>query len=112
MIQEYQKASIEALGLKLIKEIYWDDGSATFEVSDNINNSVYFWQPDTDLNQMGIILKHVLKSGWQVYMFAEENGEYWVRFKCVDKETIQHFSDTLEKAFMKAFMEWQRKEEG
>ena len=107
MIQEYRKASAEALGYEQINHT----GQGICVKGDSVIKWNE-WHPNTNLNQMGMILKHVLKSGWQVYMFAEENGEYWVRFKCVDKETIQHFSDTLEKAFMKAFMEWQRKEEG
>jgi len=90
-IQQYRKQSAEWMGCS---EEYEENGI------------IVKWLPDQDVKQMAMMLKQVLKSSWQVYIFAEANGEYWIRFKCIDRETIQEFSDTLETAFMKAFMEY------
>jgi len=101
-IQQYRKVSAKKIGLKL------EDHELLGKVYRNYKTQfivpIDAWQPDTNHNQMAMVLDLVLKSGWQVYLFAEDNGEYWVRFKTINKDSIEAFADLLPIAFMKAFL--------
>ena len=121
MIQEYRKASAEILGLThLRKTTSGDDVYMAKNSSDS-----FYWHPDTDLNQMGMIEDLLIEQGYDIIMHyswwnvpkgkilseCTENdlNKFWiVKFQ---KHTIKKSARTAEDkskpiAFMKAFMEY------
>ena len=87
-IQEYRKASAEAL---------------EFEIAS--------WQPDTDLNQMGMIEDWLIKNKWwPAYLWLPLCGEWQVTISADNKPIGQGYFEGNNKsksiAFMKAFMEY------
>ena len=89
---EYRKASAEALA---------KDITEGFAILGQYHPSVAYWAPSTDANQMEMI--------WEL-MKNNMTGTA-ILYKMIKKWLYAPGSD-IKLATMKAFMEWQRKEEG
>ena len=87
---EYRKASAEALA---------KDITEGFAILGQYHPSVAYWTPDTDANQMLMVWE--LMRGQGARTTLTRIFDLWI----INKEDIKL-------ATMKAFMEWQRKEEG
>jgi len=105
-IQEYRKVSAEALEM------------ITIDVPDKLplmarqknETTLYEWCPDTNLDQMGMIIKHLQKNGVMIALFYEEGCECWVRMVEEEIDTrFESFCTDMPIAFMKAFMEYIKK---
>ena len=105
MIQEYRKASAEALRLTGVffnastNMFYCDKRQHNIKGEKDPNDSMYIiWQPNTDANQMLMVIDLLLKKDKMIVRN--------IVLSYVNRGT------SLFIATMKAFMEWQRKEEG
>jgi len=104
-ITEYRKASVEALGLEHSKPMDGDDIWLHTIKNDRLCDEK--WQPDTDLNQMGMLIRHLAKNGIRVYLFIEGENDVWGRLMEINKETIDiEAVQSIEVAVMKLFMEY------
>ena len=115
MIQEYRKASAEALGGEIYLEVPSQQKGYYM-----INGHIIFWHPDTDLNQMGMIEDWLTKDQQrdviQYTMWIRDGKvreEWYLKYTCAINE--RHYNDFLVHneseesksiAFMKAFMEY------
>ena len=106
MIQEYRKATAEALGLVII-ETHRDNLIIHFPQIGKPDRQV--WHPDTDANQMLMALEWVRSQGWFVQTDLVPNGDSIVDIiKFSPKEILyQGYDKDIKLATMKAFMEYQ-----
>ncbi len=120
MIQEYRKASAEALGLKteLVKVTFKTE--KVLMVVNKHGDHVWEWHPDTDLNQMGMIEDWLTKDQqrdmiqYTMWIWDGKVREEWyLKYTCAINERyhndfLVHSESQHSKpiAFMKAFMEY------
>ncbi len=109
MILEYRKTSAEILGLTHLRKT--TNGDEVY-MEKNSSDSFY-WQPDTDINQMGMIEDWLIEQGLELDLEYHAGHKQWhIQFG----EDIMLSANGSDKskpiAFMNCFMEWQRKEEG
>ena len=102
-IQQYYKATAEALGFTLSKGKYYGSKNHAFILEKD-------WHPDTDYNQMGMIIKHLQSKGYDVEIEWHQDGVD----ATIDKPGLEFVNDLWQYcdedvaliAFMKAFMEY------
>ncbi len=104
MIQEYRKASAEALGVD------WKEDQMS---GLPIHLRSPKWHPDTDANQMLMVKRWLAKQGVSTLSQYGRDGIVYFQILQDDPYGLWSGQDRDELlATMKAFMEWQRKEEG
>ena len=105
-IKEYRKASAEALfHHKLIRH--------SIELCEvRYRNEWHIWHPDTDADQMLMVWEYLLKQGCILSIYHWGETSPWRFYVGTESKISKGGDKSIFIATMKAFMEWQRKEEG
>ncbi len=110
MIQEYRKASAEKLKIKITGNfVIWG-----YPTGLKLSHYTY-WKPDLKENayQREMIEDWLIEQGFSLLLDYSAAKKDW-KITLIDSDYNTYYIEDKSKpiAFMKAFMEWQRKEEG
>ncbi len=118
MIQEYRKASAEWMGFT-----FCDDWYQNYQLNVYLSNGKFVcnivdWQPDLKKNadQCEMIEDLLVKQKVAIEIHSPFKKLYWDEWRITmftfRGKVVREYDKSKPIAFMKAFMEWQRKEEG
>lgn len=109
-ILEYRKASAEVLGFDFYKNPKLSEPFFVLIDNGEETSSPVTWQPDTDLNQMGMIEDWLIEQGCSFIIESpyKQRKEWYIKIYGYKSAIPQGVKKDKSKpiAFMKAFMEY------